>query len=61
MLGELLKKPLGMALLLAGAAGGPYVLYETDAGKIARQSSSSWLVQPNPIRIVGAIRSIRIA
>lgn len=50
MLGELLKKPLGMALLLAGAAGGPYVLYETDAGKIARQSSSSWFgsAQSNP-------------
>ncbi len=31
----LLKKPLTGLLLLAGAAGGPYFLFETDVGKMA--------------------------
>ncbi len=41
MLNLLLKKPALGAVLLAGAAGGPYVLYETDAGQTARQTASS--------------------
>ena len=36
---NLLRNPLTGLLLLAGAAGGPYVLYETDAGKQARQGA----------------------
>jgi hypothetical protein len=45
----LLKKPLAAALLLAGAAGGPYVLYETDAGQSARQSAGQALGMPNSV------------
>lgn len=37
----LAKKPALGALLLAGAAGGPYVLYETDAGQSARATATS--------------------
>ncbi len=36
MLSLLTKKPAMAAMLLASAAGGPYVLYETDAGQSAR-------------------------
>ncbi len=36
----ILNKPLTAALLLAGAAGGPYVLYETDAGQAARSTAN---------------------
>ncbi len=36
----ILNKPLTAALLLAGAAGGPYVLYETDAGQAARNTAN---------------------
>lgn len=32
-----LNKPMAGVLLLAGAAGGPYFLFETDAGNSARQ------------------------
>ena len=39
----ILNKPLTAALLLAGAAGGPYVLYETDAGQAARSSATQAL------------------
>lgn len=38
-----LNKPITAALLLAGAAGGPYVLYETDAGQAARSTASQAL------------------
>ncbi len=41
-----LKKPIGAALLLAGAAGGPYVLYETDAGQSARNSAGQAMGGP---------------
>ncbi len=41
-----LKKPIGAALLLAGAAGGPYVLYETDAGQSARNSTGQAMGVP---------------
>ncbi|MGN6135509.1 MAG: DUF6690 family protein [Aureliella sp.] len=41
MLSLLTKKPALGALLLASAAGGPYVLYETEAGQSARQTASS--------------------
>jgi hypothetical protein len=37
---SILNKPMTAALLLAGAAGGPYVLYETDAGQAARNTAS---------------------
>lgn len=36
----ILNKPMTAALLLAGAAGGPYVLYETDAGQAARNTAT---------------------
>lgn len=36
MLSMLLKKPALGAMLIAGAAGGPYVLYETETGQSAR-------------------------
>lgn len=36
-----LNRPLAGLLLLAGAAGGPYVLFETEAGKTARQGAAS--------------------
>ncbi len=36
----MLNKPITAALLLAGAAGGPYMLYETDAGQAARATAS---------------------
>ena len=39
----ILNKPLTAALLLAGAAGGPYVLYETDAGQAARSTATQAL------------------
>lgn len=39
----ILNKPLAAALLLAGAAGGPYVLYETDAGQAARNTAAQTL------------------
>ena len=42
-----LNKPLTAALLLAGAAGGPYVLYETDAGQAAR-STTAQAIGANP-------------
>jgi hypothetical protein len=41
MLSLLTKKPALGAMLLASAAGGPYMLYETDAGLSARQTASS--------------------
>lgn len=40
MLTEFMKKPLTAAVLLASAAGGPYLLYETDVGRQAMQSSA---------------------
>jgi hypothetical protein len=43
MLSLLMKKPALGALLLASAAGGPYVLYETDAGLAARQTANNLL------------------
>ena len=43
MLSLLTKKPALGALLLASAASGPYVLYETDAGQAARQTATSLL------------------
>lgn len=42
----LTKRPALGAMLLAGAAGGPYVLYETDAGQAARQTASSLMGSP---------------
>lgn len=41
MLSLLTKKPTWGAMLLASAAGGPYVLYETGAGQSARQTATS--------------------
>lgn len=41
MLVNFFKKPMGMATLVAAAAGGPYVFYETDAGKRARDVFTS--------------------
>ncbi len=38
-----LNKPITAALLLAGAAGGPYILYETDAGQTARNTATQAL------------------
>jgi hypothetical protein len=35
---EIAKRPVTGLILLASAAGGPYVLYETDAGKAARNT-----------------------
>lgn len=43
----ILNKPLTAALLLAGAAGGPYILYETDAGQAAR-STTAQAIGTNP-------------
>lgn len=43
MLNQLVRNPLGIAAVLAGAAGGPYLLYETDVGKMARQGASGWV------------------
>ncbi len=37
------KKPLSGLLLLAGAAGGPYMLFETEAGKQATGGASQWV------------------
>jgi len=37
---NILRNPLTGLALLVGAAGGPYMLYETDAGKQARQGAS---------------------
>ncbi len=37
---NILKNPLTGLALLVGAAGGPYMLYETEAGKQARQGAS---------------------
>lgn len=49
MLSLLTKKPaLGAAILLASAAGGPYMLYETDAGQTARQTAGSFLGGSGP-------------
>ncbi len=47
-----LKRPATAAIVLAGAAGGPYMLYETDVGDVARQSAgyfvgSSEVVSPD--------------
>jgi hypothetical protein len=39
----MLKKPMAAAMLLAGAAGGPYVLYETDAGQTALSTANQVL------------------
>ena len=36
---EFLRKPITGLLLLAGAAGGPYLLFETEAGKQARSTA----------------------
>ncbi len=36
----MLKKTTVAAMLLAGAAGGPYVLFETDAGQTARSTAN---------------------
>ncbi len=38
-----IKKPVAGLLLLAGAAGGPYMLFETDAGQQARDSTAEIL------------------
>lgn len=38
---SIFQKPLTGLLLLAGAAGGPYVLYETEVGKQGRQAFHS--------------------
>ncbi len=43
MLAEFIKKPVGMMVLLAGAAGGPYVLHETDAGKMVLNTANGWI------------------
>jgi len=44
----ILNKPLTAALLVAGAAGGPYVLYETDAGDAARSTANQVLGVSHP-------------
>lgn len=38
---SVLKNPLAAVMLLAGAAGGPYLIYETDAGSSARNLASN--------------------
>ena len=49
MLANLIRNPMGMVAVLAGAAGGPYLLYETDAGRVARQTASGLVSNaPNP-------------
>ncbi len=45
---SVLNKPMTAAVLLAGAAGGPYVLYETDAGQAAR-STATQAIGGNPL------------
>jgi hypothetical protein len=40
MFPNLIRNPLGIAAIIASAAGGPYLLYETDAGRVARQTAS---------------------
>ncbi|MCA9133672.1 MAG: hypothetical protein KDA45_10975 [Planctomycetales bacterium] len=37
------KKPIAGLLLLAGAAGGPYMMFETETGRQASQGASYWL------------------
>jgi hypothetical protein len=46
---NLVRNPLAGLLLIAGAAGGPYVLFETDAGKATQQVFSSSTQQVAPI------------
>jgi hypothetical protein len=41
MLESTLKKPIAGLLLIAGAAGGPYLLFETDVGKRGMQAFQS--------------------
>lgn len=55
------KRPLAGLLLLAGATGGPYMLFETDAGKqaadtasrVAGWTSGSASETPDPGKLVG--------
>lgn len=53
------KKPISGLLLLAGAAGGPYMLYETQAGKTAsglfQSASSSMLSDSGSERLPGGM------
>lgn len=42
---SIIKKPLTGILLLAGAAGGPYVLFETEAGNQARKGAEYFLAE----------------
>ena len=43
MLTDFMKKPLTAAMLLASAAGGPYLLYETDIGRQAMTGTTGIL------------------
>ncbi len=43
MMTDFMKKPLTAAMLLASAAGGPYLLYETDVGRQAMNGTSGIL------------------
>ena len=45
MLSNIIQKPLGIVTLLGAAVGGPYVVFETDAGTQLRQSLVSRLAQ----------------
>jgi hypothetical protein len=47
MIAEMARRPLGMLLLLASAAGGPYVLYETEGGKQVRTAANDWFLRGN--------------
>lgn len=43
-----LRNPLTGLIILASAAGGPYVLYETDAGQTARSSAAQIMEWTSP-------------
>ncbi|QDV24253.1 DUF6690 family protein [Aureliella helgolandensis] len=56
-----LKRPLTGLLVLAGAAGGPYMLFETDVGSQARQAATGIVstsdAPPPPGRLTSASHS----
>ena len=54
----MLKKPIAAAMLVAGAAGGPYVLYETDAGQAARSTANQVLGNGNGNEVVADDHSL---
>ncbi len=54
----MLKKPIAAAMLVAGAAGGPYILYETDAGQAARSTANQVLGNGNGNEVVADDHSL---